>query len=506
MKIFFLQLLTLFFLFGCSKIRDNNSGLTIHGKVTLEGESNHSGVTVSLYYPVQLDTMLVNICEKHPNIGISVSQRTQFDHRLAEEVYSAVTNSDGTFEFKGAEEAYILVARKAGYGWKYLFDLTNSQLSSDSKPPFPLAHFAQLPTFYAQCLSTLGVGLWTLGPPLFSVTSPSSNYAVTLLKERHLSGLLTGHIIWESGRHYVIEDGVTIPAGSSLTIEAGSWIRSKAESQLLFEGEVRTLERNEEMAVFTSDQPVPHRGDWKGIRFGPSGSSSFSLTWVKVEWAENGVFLASEGDLKNVLICNCSQNGVTSFNHIGSISNTIANRNRIGIYTESSLKSEIIDHNVVLGNEFIGVDCRTSSPLINNNYVTGSEEGIRCILSSPEISNNEIIMNEYGIDISSGSPKINLNMIGSTKETAIMLGFLAGGNPGSKPIIKMNNFTENNKWLIVFVNDNRGVSIEAMENWWGTNDITWIRKNIKDGNITTGYGKALIQPIQMEYITEAGIN
>jgi len=74
-------------LFTCSSPNSSGDKVTFSpmknsgqaGTVTLEDTTDFSGVTVSLYEPVELDTALVRINEKYPNIGVQISQETEFD-------------------------------------------------------------------------------------------------------------------------------------------------------------------------------------------------------------------------------------------------------------------------------------------------------------------------------------------------------------------------------------------------------------------------------------------
>ena len=117
----------LFVLFAvsCSNSPTNQepSG-TLTGTVKLEGQTNHSGVTVSLYKLAELDTTILRYNREYPNVGFPISQATEFDHRLGEVVAEAKTKQDGSFEIDGVEEGtYNLVAEKAGFGWKYLYSV-----------------------------------------------------------------------------------------------------------------------------------------------------------------------------------------------------------------------------------------------------------------------------------------------------------------------------------------------------------------------------------------------
>ena len=91
----------LLFIVNCSLIT-NPDKTTASGTVKLEGQTNHSGVKVSLYKLVELDTTLVRIIKQYPNIGVQISQETEFYHREQTPVYTTYTNKDGKWKIKYA--------------------------------------------------------------------------------------------------------------------------------------------------------------------------------------------------------------------------------------------------------------------------------------------------------------------------------------------------------------------------------------------------------------------
>jgi len=71
--------LFVFILVSCSPTSTDDKKVTFSGTVTLEDTTDYSGVTVFLYKPVELDTALVRINQEYPNIGVHISQETEFD-------------------------------------------------------------------------------------------------------------------------------------------------------------------------------------------------------------------------------------------------------------------------------------------------------------------------------------------------------------------------------------------------------------------------------------------
>jgi hypothetical protein len=97
MRYFLLTILSLSF--ACSKSPTPPDTFPLSGTVHLEGQEDHSGVTVALYNLVELDTAVVRLQKEFPLLGIPISQQTEFDHRLAEAVYTTKTKADGSFHF-----------------------------------------------------------------------------------------------------------------------------------------------------------------------------------------------------------------------------------------------------------------------------------------------------------------------------------------------------------------------------------------------------------------------
>lgn len=144
--LFFIYLFSLFF-FTCSSPTSDSKKVTFSGTVTLEGESDYSGVTVALYELVELDTALVKINQEYPTIGVQISQETEFDHRELEPLASTTTAADGSWEIKVEEGVYNLVVEKEGFGWKYMHETGQGIYNTDLKKVINLsANILEIPS------------------------------------------------------------------------------------------------------------------------------------------------------------------------------------------------------------------------------------------------------------------------------------------------------------------------------------------------------------------------
>ena len=55
---------------------------SLSGTILLDGQEDHSSITVALYELSELDPDIIEVNEKYPHIGIIVNQMTEFDHRF----------------------------------------------------------------------------------------------------------------------------------------------------------------------------------------------------------------------------------------------------------------------------------------------------------------------------------------------------------------------------------------------------------------------------------------
>jgi len=80
-----------------------------------------SGVTVALYKTAVLDTTLVRINQQYPQIGVQITQETEFDHRNFNPFKVTTTDAEGKFSFPSLTSGdYNLVFWKNDWGIRYI--------------------------------------------------------------------------------------------------------------------------------------------------------------------------------------------------------------------------------------------------------------------------------------------------------------------------------------------------------------------------------------------------
>lgn len=107
---------------------------------------DNSSVTVALYELAELDTTLLRINAEYPQVGIQISQETEFDHRNADPIVLTYSDAVGHFLFKGIDPGtYNLVYLKEGWGlaYRYGIKVTRGEITNlDTCELYPAQDFS----------------------------------------------------------------------------------------------------------------------------------------------------------------------------------------------------------------------------------------------------------------------------------------------------------------------------------------------------------------------------
>jgi hypothetical protein len=129
--------------------------------------------------------------------------------------------------------------------------------------------------------------------------------------------------VWQNTKPYIVYGNARVAPGCTLTIEKGVRIFFHTGATMQVEGTLLTNGEKDSLVVFRHDnlsgyyQNIP--GQWGGLVF-ETGSTENRLRYTEIRNATNALVLQPQPDadtiaevrLENVLILNCSQNGITT--------------------------------------------------------------------------------------------------------------------------------------------------------------------------------------------------
>ncbi len=124
-----ISLIVLILAFLCNSCSTNANKGTISGTVILVNDTDnpslnpvdYAGVTVALYKTAELDTTLVRINQQYPQIGVQITQETEFDHRNFNPLKVTTTDAVGKFSFPSLTPGdYNIVIWKNEWGIRYI--------------------------------------------------------------------------------------------------------------------------------------------------------------------------------------------------------------------------------------------------------------------------------------------------------------------------------------------------------------------------------------------------
>ncbi|HLW09281.1 MAG TPA: hypothetical protein VKX35_02700 [Fermentimonas sp.] len=460
------------FAIGCSDSTSPDITGSISGRVELlvddgsEPVTDFSGVVVAIYSKANLDSTLVRINNEHPNIGVIISQETEFDHRDYNPVAMTETNISGDFLLRNVPGGnYNLVFIKESWSIKYLYNITCDADSENN------------------------LGVLEMHP----------NYI--------LSGVINDPFVFRAEQQYIIENDVHF--ANEVSIENESIISIAPNKTLNFHGPVNTgySERI---------------GDkWKVI-------STYSLLSVNATVIDssnyyNGVaFYSDDLHLKNGFFRHL-RNSV----HINSSNATLEDiyvRNfGNGV---SSLQSEIVISNLTLrdgynmGLQLMGMEefadvsnsvflrCRDGIVAysgggfsISNSYFAYNNNAIYPQNCQGEIRNNSFYNNGRDIPMYIASTNIEYNNFYRSLVTGIY--------PRNFATINNNNFYTTERWFIDIIRTSTSSGscvfndLDATNNYWGVNNVS---DYLRDGNYDENCWYFIIYiPKRNNPVPEAGI-
>jgi len=521
---------------SCSPTTEIKKG-ELSGVVNLEGMQDHSGIVVELYELAYLDTTITRINQEYPHIGVIITQHTEFDHRLQSSVKTTTTEADGSFELtKIPTGTYNLIAMKAGFGFKYLYEITIAEGENELTPRSPLFNAIegkikknkrdvplekgeQKGVYYSRNDSG---ELNRLSEELSQRHSTKSlsplDAEITLYEEIHISGNISDDITVASDHHLVIDDDtVFLPNTSSLTIAPGAIIRINPGKDLTIHGILTAQGEEDNMFWITSNHGFDVRGEEKSnegvILSGVEGSpftfpisrnsielynsmelssiasvSDDLISWGKWDW---GIIALKSNANITITYNSCFKNNIISYQNnecedVGIINSNFSDNSseNKGCIDISFVNIVNIENNIITRsmNGVKLMECDIA--IIENCYMVHniSKGIINFSNSNSTISNCEIYESTYGILNTGSTLKVYYSKF--QNRNCISDQYTYGINGESFLELQNNNFSAEvyavrcTSWF----HDGIEHVFDSTNNYWGTIDELGIQELIWDRN------------------------
>ncbi len=462
------QLFLLSFVIGhlsltsCTDTGSSNDLVTFSGSVTLEGAQDMSGVTVSLYAPVELDTALTRINEQYPNIGVRISQETEFDHREQTPLATTTTDANGKWKIEGPKGSYNIVFEKEGYGWKYILEESSTNVAD-----------------------------------------------IDLYKEQVVPAVVGTDFVFEDGKFYVIKGDVSILGKA--TFQKAIIVAEKS-ARLILLGDVASATGGGFTFLTARDRDEI----WNGVELDKDNAS---LAGLHISYARNAIEIKSNNNLvEKCYLKNSTLFGVSASSGRQNlrIRNILANTQDAGFSSTALDSTNLLEKSLFYNSVSYGMLLNQVSMVLRNSIFLKNNTGLQAFFDSDlTIENCRFESNsKYQIELGGSDPAIRYNNFSGKSEIVINLAQLGYGG-SNNPVINYNNITGGDNYA-VYMYGNRpnpnAFDIDARHNWWGTNNNQTIKDIIRDkadisvddpGYAYTGY--ILWEPAQTASVAGAGI-
>ncbi len=445
---------------SCTKVFDAPTEFSLFGNVTLEDETDYSGITVEVYSLAKMDTAVTNLQARFPSVGFPITQAAIFDHREKTPLYTTTTDENGDWALNKIEEGeYNIVARKAGYGWKYVYNV----IAATEMPE------------------------------------------IELKPEIRVEGTLDAYTVWGPDQHYVVTGDITVPENGQLIVDKGTWIRFDGYHMIYVNGAFHTNEDEVEFIHWVGEDGA----EWNGMRINENMTIVLSNSIIKN--CSKSVRIINN---KNVIIEKIFTKEIKSdfFNITDcdnvKINNTI-NLNNVKTFYLLNCNFSEISNNIFVSNED-ALEIEDTEANAKNNYFLNNEIALHPHFRKMiKISNNRFENNEIGIFCSGAEPSIKYNSFYSNK-MSIYLG-VEFSSFDSKPEINYNNFFANEYAIYIWgveTGSNR-YDLNCKNNYWNyfsneeIDEIVWDKKDYE--NNPDFIGNVIYTPFLFTSVDSAGV-
>ncbi len=464
---FALLLLMLLWL-SCTRQLTQPQTMTISGSAHIQGGTESSDISVSLYHTVDVDTTLQRLQQQFPTVGFELTQSALFDHRLHEPAFTAKTDAEGYYEFVDIPQGdYNVVVEKNGYGWRTIYDISDTQdLSS-----------------------------------------------ITLFPEIRVAGVLDIYTEWPAFQHVIVTGDVTVPKGSTLLIDKGATIRFTGKQRIRCEGQLNCFGTSRDMIYFTSNDvnDVESLRSWLGVDLNGNGV----LSWVRFNNATDAITVKSASlNLSHCQFENISSVGIFLTQECQfEITNSHFLKSRFGISVESISEGTVhhsLFYDLQFNDESVGVTNNACEVTISDNCFYDCAKGMSIVYGGVgDVTYNYIANCDIGVYNFTFEREAIYTLTKNTVENCAQ--HLVEMHHASTPIINYNNFSQPGDLFALYAYSRSlfyYLDIDATHNYWGgLSEYDATRKNKDDRKVREGEVEEnwhiLIAPILESPINDA---
>ncbi len=442
-----------FFLLSCgdSGTGSNNGSTSISGRVMLEGQSDHSGVTVSLYAPMELDTALVRINQQYPNIGVQISQETEFDHREHTAVASATTAADGSWNINNVPQgAYNVVAEHDLWGWQYIHDMNDSNTGNIN------------------------------------------------LNKQEFTGIYLNQAINFQDTFIEINDNTTFDRNSQLTISGVNFLVFTDDNlSLTIRGAVNIAD-NSKLYIFTKANNENCKVIFDTIN-NLQVRNLLVLNTLEIS------IIGGNFSVRNSIFFNSEDIALKISRADGAVDNCLFKNSRTGtnfnIATDSGCRQSIFynnGHDV----EIFGA----TNFLLSNNMFSNSNLNTELKTSDGLVHHNSFEFSDTNVvTLGESDLRVHTNDF-RTNNINIDLRQFSHAQPSIRLTANWNNFRNTNGFHIKLGQDTARETVHAENNYWGTTSEAFITSKILDRDDDGRLERVIFMPFQSTTIDSSGIN
>ncbi len=380
---------------------------SLTGRVVLVNDTDNpaldpvdfAGVSVALYHLAVLDTTITRINSEYPQIGVQISQKTEFDHRLQNPVAAVSSTSDGTFTFKKIPYGiYNLVCFKQGWGFTYRYQINVGSNSKDDNLK------SANDVFSLMNLADRNEDDIVLYP---ESVMPSVVHEAVIFKSGKVyrfteNSILLGNASFEAGSTILIDPGCNVNFHAQVATSGEEKYARITSSHQVYQIGLKSTITPFDKVVIISEAEIELRHliiDHCDIGLDVSADVFIASDIIIRDASSSGLYIQSQNNqIEKMVVRDCPGYGIYASNTM-SISKSVFIRNTKAVFlveSNATLSDSYIGRNVIGVQPFYGLN------IINNNSFDANSYAIAPCAANPTIelneffnNNNDIEMNQY---------------------------------------------------------------------------------------------------------------